>query len=172
VVRPRSAIATLLFLLLASSPARADDAVTPRARYEQQKKSVALAVTLEAICPIAGAGAFYAGETDKGTLLAVMSAVSAGVAVGSAFYLIHLDHQDPSGSVDRVFSDIQSGAAWTGLVLGSLFYLLTRVSGLSLAPDAVGAFNVNLQQQLGVSPTEPTVPFHAQVTGASLTWRF
>ena len=146
--------------------------MTPRARYEQQKKSVALAVTLEAVCPIAGAGAFYAGETDKGTLLAIISAASAGVAVGSVFYLLHLDHQNPSGRVDRVFSDIEGGAAWTGLVVGGVIYFLTRLSGLSLAPDAVGAFNVDLQQQLGVSPTEPTVPFHARATGASLIWRY
>jgi len=51
---------------------------TPEALYQQQKKSVALAVTLEALCPIAGAGALYAGDGDKGTLLAILSTASAG----------------------------------------------------------------------------------------------
>ncbi len=162
---------TLFCLVLASSPSFADGNPTPRALYQQQKKSVALALTLEALCPIAGAGAFYAGDSDKATVLAVVSAASAGAAVGSAFYLVYLSHQRPSG-VEHVLSDVESGTAWTVLVVGGVTYLLTRVSGLSLAPDAVGAFNVDLQQRLGVPPSEPLVPFHARATGLSLVWRF
>jgi hypothetical protein len=167
----RIAAATLLGLLLVSGPARADSVPTRETLYRQQKKSVALAVTLEALCPIAGAGAFYAGDSDRATVLAVLSTVSGGAAVGSLFWLIHLDHQRPGG-VDRIWSDVQSGTAWTVLVVGGAIYLLTRVSGLSFAPDAVAAFNIDLQQRLGVPSTDPVIRFRAQATGASLIWRF
>ena len=167
----RISTATLLCLLLISSRAFAEGGPTPAALYQQQRKSVALAVTLEALCPIAGMGGFYAGASDQATVLAILSAASAGAAVGSAFYLIHLSHQHPSGA-ERVLSDLESGTAWTVLVAGGLLYLVTRISGLSLAPDAVTIFNANLQQQLGVPPSEPPVPIHAQVTGLSLAWRF
>jgi hypothetical protein len=115
--------------------------------------------------------ASHAGDDDKATLLAIISAVSGGAAVGSALWLIHLSHGSPGG-VDRAFNDVETGSAWTGLVVGGVVYLLTRISGLSYAPDAVTAFNLDLQQRLGVPPTEPLVPFHAQVTGATLIWRF
>ena len=161
----------LLGLLGFSPPLLADASPSPEAQYQRQKKSVALALTLEILCPIAGAGAFYAGESDHATVLAAVSAVNAGLAVGSAFYLIHLSHQNPSGA-GRVLYDIESGAAWTGLIAGGMLYLLTRISGLSLAPDAVTSFNVDLQQRLGVPPAGPQVPFRAQVTGLSLAWRF
>ena len=162
---------TLFCLLFAASPSFAEGNPTRETLYQQQKKSVALALTLEALCPIAGAGAFYAGDSDKATLLAVLSAVSAGAAVGSAFYLLHLSHQHPSGA-EHILSDVEGGAAWTVLVVGGAVYLLTRISGLSLAPDAVASFNVDLQQRLGVPPTEPVVPIHARATGLSLIWRF
>jgi hypothetical protein len=162
---------TLLCLLLVPRPSFAEGLPTPRAQYEQQKKSVGLGLTLEALCPIAGAGAFYAGDSDKGTLLAVLSTVSGGAAVGSAFYLVHLSHQSPGG-VEHVLSDVESGAAWTVLVVGGIIYLVTRISGLSLAPDAVALFNVDLLQRLGVPPAEHPLPFHAQATGLSLSWRF
>ena len=167
----RTFAAALLCLLLVSRSSLAEGIPTPEALYQQQKEGVALAVTLEALCPIAGAGALYAGEDDKATLLAVISTVSAGAAIGSAFEIIHLDHES-SGGIDRVWSDFESGTAWTVLVVGGVIYLLTRISGLSFAPDAVASFNLDLQQRLGVSPTEPVVPFHAQATGASLIWRF
>ncbi len=167
----RTFAATLLCLLLLARRSVAEGIPTAAALYQQQKKSVALAVTLEAFCPIAGAGALYAGEDDKATVLAIISTVSAGAAVGSLLYLIHLDHQSPTG-VDHVVNDVETGGAWTVLVAGGLIYLLTRISGLSFAPDAVGTFNLDLQQRLGVPPTEPLVPFHAQITGASLIWRF
>jgi hypothetical protein len=164
--------ATLLGLtLLLSRPSAAQAIPTPEQLYQRQKKSVALGVTLEAICPIAGIGAFYAGDNDKGTLLAILSGVTGGAAAGAALYILHLDHESPSG-VDHVFSDVESGAAWTVLVVGGLVYLLTRISGLSYAPDAVAAFNLDLQQRIGVPPAEPLVPFHAQAAGATLIWRF
>ena len=162
---------TLFCLLLASQQSFAEGDSTPQALYQSQKKSVALALALEALCPVAGAGAFYSGDNDKATVLAVVSAVSAGAAVGSAFYLVHLSHQSPSG-VEHVLSDLEGGTAWTVLVVGGVIYLLTRISGLSLAPDAATSFNVDLQQRLGVRPTEPLLPSHARATGASLIWRF
>lgn len=167
----RTFLATLLCLLLLARRSVAEGIPTPEALYQQQKKSVALGVTLEALCPIAGAGALYAGDDDKATVLAIISTVSGGAAVGSLLYLIHLSHESPTG-VDHAVNDVETGGAWTVLVVGGLIYLLTRISGLSFAPDAVGAFNTDLQQRLGVRPSEPLVPFHAQVTGASLLWRF
>jgi hypothetical protein len=167
----RTFAATLLGLLLAAQPVLAQAIPTPEALYQKQKKSVALGVTLEAICPIAGIGAFYAGDSDKGTFLAILSGLTGGAAVGAAFYLIHLSHEN-AGGVDRVVNDAETGAAWTVLVVGGVVYLLARASGLSYAPDAVTAFNTDLQQRIGVPPPEPLVPFHAQVTGATLVWRF
>lgn len=168
----RAPIVMLSFLLFpfVSRPSFAATA-TPAALYQQEKKSVALAVTLEILCPIAGAGAFYAGENDKATVLAVLSAVSGGAAVGAAFYLIHLSHQHPGGA-ERLLSDVETGAAWTVLVAGGATYLLTRISGLALAPDAVASFNLDLEQRLGVPPGEPLVPIHARATGLSFIWRF
>lgn len=167
----RTFVATLICLVLVSRQSLADGIPTPEALYQQQQKSVALAVTLEALCPIAGMGALYAGEDDKATVLVIASTISGGAAAGALLYIIHLDHQNPTG-VDHVWSDVQSGASWTVLVVGGVIYLLTRVSGLSFAPDAVASFNLDLQQRIGMPPTEPMVPFHAQATGASLIWRF
>jgi hypothetical protein len=162
---------TLLCVSLASLTSLAQRNATPQAAYEQQKKSTALALTLEALCPLAGAGAFYAGDSDRGTVLAISSTISAGAAVGAAFYLLHLSHQSPT-EVEGVVSDALRGTAWTVLVVGGVFYLLTRLSGLSLAPDAVAAFNADLQQRVGAPPAEPAVPIHALATGLSLIWRF
>lgn len=167
----RITTATLMCLLLVSRSSFAEVVPTPEARYQQYKKSVAVGVALELICPIAGAGAFYGGESDKATVLSILSAVSAGAAVGSALYLVHLSHQNPSG-VEHVLSDVESGTAWTVLIVGGVIYLITRISGLSLAPDAVTSFNVNLQQRLGVASTERAQPLRAQATGLSLIWRF
>ncbi len=163
--------AVLLLAICLSRSAFAEAPPSPEVQFQHQKKSVVLAVTLEVLCPIAGAGAFYAGEGDRATALAVLSAISAGATVGSVFYLIHLSHQSPSGA-GRVFHDVESGTAWTGLVVGGALYLLTRVSGLSLAPDAVTSFNADLQQRLGLPPNGPPVPFRAQANGLSLTWHF
>jgi hypothetical protein len=149
----------------------ADARSPPEAQYQQQKKSAPLALTLELLCPIAGAGAFYAGDSDQAAVLASRSALSAAVALGSGLYLIHLAHQSPSGA-GRVLYDLESATAWTGLVVGGALYLLTRVNGLALAPDAVTSFNVELQQRLGLATDGPQPPLRAQVTGLSLRWRF
>jgi hypothetical protein len=161
----------LLCLLSFSRPSLAEPAPSPEARYQQQKKNVPLAITLEVLCPIAGAGALYAGAGEMAIVLAARSAMSAVVAVGSTFYLIYLSHQHPTGA-GRVLHDIETVTAWTGLISSGALYLLTRVAGVALAPDAVTSFNDDLQQRLGLPPPGLQVPFRAQVTGLSLTWHF
>ena len=120
-------------------------------QYDRQKKSPALALTMEALCPIAGVGGFYAGERDRPTLLAVISGVAAGVGVGSVLWLVHLDGQD-SGGFGAVTKSASQGTAISLLVTSSLVYLLTRVSGLALASEATGAYNADLQARLGARP--------------------
>jgi hypothetical protein len=144
--------------------------VTAARAYAEQKKSVALAVTLEALSPIAGVGGFYAHDTDRATFLAIMSGIAAGAGVGSAFWLIHLDGQHPTG-VDRVFQDAEQGTAIAVLATAAVVYLVARVSGLMAAPEATAAFNENLRQGLGVAP-EPVVPFHALAPGPMFSVRF
>ena len=170
---------TLVCLLELASVARAQIAppdltpgqVAAAQAYAAQKKSVALAVTLEALAPIAGVGGFYAHDTDRATFLAIMSGLAAGAGVGSAFWLIHLDGQHPSG-VDRVFQDAEQGTAITVLVTAAVVYLVARISGLMAAPEATAAFNENLRQGLGAPPDEPVVPFHALAPGVMFTLRF
>jgi hypothetical protein len=171
-------LVTLACLLGLTSAARAQTGpdltpgqVAAARAYAEQKKSVALAVTLEALSPIAGVGGFYAHDTDRATFLAIMSGIAAGAGVGSAFWLIHLDGQHPSGVVDRGFQDAEQGAAITVLVTAAVVYLVARVSGLMAAPEATAAFNENLQRGLGVAP-EPVVPFHALAPGPMFTLRF
>ena len=168
---------TLVCLLELASIARAQTApeLTPgqaaaAQAYADQKKSVALAVTLAALSPIAGIGGFYAHDTDRATFLAIMSGVAAGAGVGSAFWLIHLDGQHSSG-VDRVFQDAEQGTAITVLATAAIVYLVARISGLVAAPEATAAFNENLRQGLGVRP-EPVVPYHALAPGPMFTLRF
>ena len=164
----------LACLLGLASAARAQTAAAPAAQaYEAQKKSVALAVTLEALSPIAGVGGFYAHDPDRATFLAILSGVAAGAGVGSAFWLIHLDGQHAAGA-DRVFQDVEQGAAISILATAAIVYLVARISGLALAPEATATFNENLRQGLGLPPLEPVVPFHAlarraDVHGAVLT---
>src|ERR1700709_2168139 len=56
--------------------------------YAHDRKSPALAVTLETLCPIAGAGSLYVGrEGDKAGFLAVMSGVAGGGGAGSGVWL-------------------------------------------------------------------------------------
>ena len=139
--------------------------------YAAQKKSVALAVTLEALSPIAGMGAFYAHDTERATVLAIVSAVAAGAGVGSAFWLIHLDGQHPTG-LDRAFQDTEQGTAITVLVTAAIVYVVARISGLVMAPEATADFNDNLRQGLRLPPAEPVVPFHALAPGVMFTLRF
>jgi hypothetical protein len=139
--------------------------------YAAQKKSVALAVTLEALSPIAGMGAFYAHDRDRATVLAIVSALAAGAGVGSAFWLIHLDGQHSTGA-DRVFQDAEQGTAITILATAAIAYVVARISGLTLAPEATADFNDNLRAGLGLPPPEPVVPFHALAPGPIFTARF
>jgi hypothetical protein len=142
----------LLASLLFWRPAYAQTPpLSPQQRYDQQKKSPALALTMEALCPIAGAGGFYGGDTDKAALLAVISGVAAGVGVGSVLWLVHLDDQSSSG-----FGAVTKGAAQSTaislLVTSAVVYLLSRASGLVVASDATAAYNADLQQRLGAQP--------------------
>ena len=172
-------LALLACLLGLASVARAQIAppdltpgqVAATQAYAAQKKSVALAVTLEALSPIAGVGGFYAHDTDHATFLAIISGLAAGAGVGSAFWLIHLDGQHASG-VDRAFQDAEQGAAIAVLATAAVVYLVARISGLVAAPEATAAFNENLRQGLGAPPSEPVVPFHALAPGAMFSLRF
>ncbi|HEY4188298.1 MAG TPA: hypothetical protein VGP07_24705, partial [Polyangia bacterium] len=138
--------------------------------YAAQQKSAALAVTLEALSPIAGAGAFYAHDADRGLTLAITSALAAGAGVGSAFWLVHLSHQQESG-FDRTVQDFEQGTAISLLATAAIVYVVARVSGLVLAPEATDAFNDKLRGDLGVPP-EPVVPYHALGPGPTLGLRF
>jgi len=147
-------ITTVLLLasMLIWRPAHAQTApLSPQQQYDKQKKSPALALTMEALCPIAGIGGFYAGETDKATLLTVISGVAAGVGVGSVLWLVHLDGQDSSG-----FGAVTKGAAQSTavslLITSAVVYLLSRASGLALASEATAAYNADLQARLGARP--------------------
>ena len=163
--------AVVCFLAMAGV-ARAQTMPGPAAQtYQAESKSAALAVTLEALSPIAGMGAFYAHDTDRATLLAIISVVAAGAGVGSAFWLIHLDSQHPTG-VDRAFQDTEQGTAITVLVTAGIVYLVARISGLALASQATAEFNENLRQGLSLPPAEPVVPSHALAPGPMFTFRF
>ena len=125
--------------------------LSPHEQYDRQKKSPALALTMEALCPIAGIGGFYGGDTDKATLLAVISGVAAGVGVGSVLWLVHLDGQD-SGGFGAVAKSAAQGTAISLLVTSAVVYLLSRASGLAVASDATAAYNADLQLRLGAHP--------------------
>jgi hypothetical protein len=151
--------ALLVGLTVGSARAEAEPVapVTPLAspspaelRYARERKSLGLALTLEALSPIAGAGSLYAGtEGDKAAFLAVLSALAAGAAVGGVFWLVHLDGESASG-VSRAALDLEQGGAISMLVTAGLVYVLARASGLSLASDATDAFNRDLQRRLAV----------------------
>jgi hypothetical protein len=164
-------LALICFVALAPC-ARAQTAPGAAAQaYQAQKKSVALAVTLEVLSPIAGMGAFYAHDTDRATFLAIASAVAAGAGVGAGFWLIHLDGQHETGA-NQVIEDAEQGAAISLLATAAIVYLVARISGIVLAPEATAEFNDNLRQGLGLPPPEPVVPFHALAPGPMLTVRF
>lgn len=152
-----------LVLLAAAADAggaRADVPAGAEQRYEQQKKSVGLAIALEAISPIAGMGCFYGGVSDQATVLSLVSAGAIGAGVGGAFWLIHVDNQHASG-VGGVALSVEQGAAISLLVAAGVTYILARISGLALAPDATRTFNEDLRHRVGLPPSEPTIPFHA-----------
>jgi hypothetical protein len=166
-------LAALAFFVGAAvaAPARAQTAqATAEQAYAAQKKSVALAVTLEALSPIAGLGALYAHDADRGLTLSLTSALAAGAGVGSAFWLIHLSHQQESGW-NRTVQDFEQGTAVSLLATAAIVYLVARVSGLALAPEATDTFNDKLRAGLGL-PAEPVLPVHALVPGPMLGGRF
>lgn len=166
----RRLAAALAFLLLAA-PARAEPAPDAAAQFEHQKKSVALAVTLEAISPIAGVGGFYAGDSEHATVLAVVSGSALVVGAGSLLWLLHLDGQQASG-FDRVELDAEQGTAISLLVAAGVAYLVSRISGLALAPDATHVYNDDLRARMGLPPPEPTIPFHALAPVPTLMFRY
>jgi len=163
--------APMLACLLVATTARAEPLPGAEERFEHQQKSVGLAVTLEAISPIAGLGCAYGGESDKATLLALLSAGAIGVGVGSAFWLIHLEGEHASG-LSGFTLDAEQGTAISLLVAAGVTYIVARISGLSLAPDATRAFNEDLRHQLGLPPSEMTIPFHASTPLGTATFRF
>jgi hypothetical protein len=145
-------LVALAYLLGMAAPARAETAAET---YEAQRKSVGLAITFEALSPIAGAGAFYAHDSDRGLALAITSALAGGAGVASAFWLVHLDRQQASG-FDRTIRDAQQGTAISLLVTAGIVYVVARVSGLVLAPEATHAYDQRLRETLGVPP-EPAL---------------
>ncbi len=157
--------------------ARAEAQTAPgaaEAHYEAQKKSPALAVTLEALSPIAGMGAFYAHDTDQGWLLAIVSTVAAGAGTGAVFWLVYLGNNPAPGgaySSGRFFHNVEQGGAIALLTTAALVYVVARVAGLALASEATEAFNEKLRQDVGVPP-EPVVPFRALAPGPMLSLRF
>lgn len=119
-----------------------------RQQYNREKKSPALAVTLETLCPIAGAGPLYVGrDGDRAGFLAVLSGVSGGVAAGSLLWLLHLNDQHTSGA-SRVENDFYQGTAVTLLITSGIVYLLARASGISLAAQSADLHNEELRQRL------------------------
>lgn len=149
-----------LTLLTLAATARAEPPPGATDRFEHEKKSVGLSIALEAISPIAGMGCFYGGDSEKATVLALVSAAAAGAGVGGALWLIHLNNEHVSG-FSGVTSDAERGAALSLLVAAGVTYVIARISGLSLAPDATRAFNDQLREHLGLPAAEPTIPFHA-----------
>jgi hypothetical protein len=161
----------MLACLLLATAARAEPPPGAQERFEHDKKSVGLAVTLEALSPIAGMGCFYAGESDKATVLAIVSTGAIGAGVGGAFWFMHLENQS-SGGFSGFARNAEEGAAISLIVAAGITYIVARISGLSLAPDATRAFNEDLRQRLGLPPSEPTIPFHAAAPVVSATFRF
>ena len=147
-------VAFVLGCLLLGSRSFAQGLSTPQERYEHEKKSPALALTLEALCPVAGAGALYAKDTDKAAVLGILSVVALGAAAGSTFALLHLGHQSSSGA-DRAIADLEHYGAVTILITAAVSYVVLRISGLVLAPQAVSSFNLDLHDRLGVPPEAP-----------------
>lgn len=164
-------LAPTLACLLVATAARAEPPAGAQERFEHDKKGAGLAVTLEAISPIAGMGCFYGGESDKATVLALVSAGALGAGVGGALWFVHLQGES-AGGVSGVALNLEKGAAISVLVAAGVTYLIARISGLSLAPDATRAFNEDLRQQLGLPPSELSIPFHAATPLGAATFRF
>ena len=123
----------------------------PAQQYRAQSKSGALAMTLEALCPLAGAGVLYGGDTEKAVVLGGLSAVAIGAGAGAIFALVHLGGQHPGGT-ERVLLDVEQGSAAALLAGAVVSYAILRISGLVLARRTVASFNAALQEQLGIPP--------------------
>ena len=165
------AAAVALLCLVWTGTARADPPPGAQERFDREKKSVGLAITLEAISPVAGMGGFYAGDSDKATVLALVSAGSIGAGVGGAVWLIHL-RGESGGGFGGVARNVEQGAAISLLVAAGVTFVITRISGLSLAPSATRAYNEDLRQRVGLPPDEPTIPFHAWAPLPGLAFSF
>ena len=119
-----------------------------REQYQRESKSVTLAVTLETLCPIAGAGPLYVGrDGDRAGFLAVLSGLSGAAAAGSVLWLLHLNAEHTSGAA-RIENDAYQGAAITLLATSGIIYLLARASGISLASESANLYNDELRQRL------------------------
>ena len=133
---------------LGPRPAPTSSPRTLQLQYDRARKSPGLALTLETLCPIAGAGTLYVGrDGDKAGFLAVLSGLSGAVAAGSVLWLLHLNNEHTSGA-SRVENDVYQGAAITALVTSGIIYLLARASGISLASQSVDTYNEELRQRL------------------------
>jgi len=164
-------IVMALVLLAAAGRARADVPAGAEQRFEHEKKSVGLAVALEAISPIAGMGCFYGGASDQATVLSIVSVGAIGAGVGGVFWLSHVDNQHASG-FSGVALSAEQGAAISLLVAAGVTYILARISGLALAPDATRTFNEDLRHRVGLPPSEPTIPFHAWAPLPGVAFQF
>ncbi len=168
-------LVTLACLVGLASSARAQTAPPAAAAAEQsyaaRKKSVALAMALEALSPVAGVGAFYAHDADRATTLAILSTGAAGAGVGAALWLLHLSHQQETG-FDRTVQDFEQGAAISTLATAAVVYVVARISGLALAPEATDGYNDDLRRGLGLPPVEPAIPFHALAPVPTLSLAF
>lgn len=165
------ALPILLLGLSLARTARAEPPAGAQERFDHEKKSVGLAITLEAVSPIAGMGCLYGGEGDRAVALALVSAGAIGAGAGGLFWFLHLQDQQGSG-VGGVALDLEKSTAISLLVGGAVTYVIARISGLSLAPDATRAFNEDLRQRVGLPPSEPTIPFHAAVPLPGAAFRF
>ena len=105
------------------------------------------------------------------TVLAIVSGTALVVGAGSLLWLLHLEDQH-AGGFSRVELDAEQGGAISLLVAAVVAYLVARISGLALAPDATHAYNDELRERLGLPPPEPLIPFHALAPVPTLTFRF
>ncbi|HSS37390.1 MAG TPA: hypothetical protein VLT58_01355 [Polyangia bacterium] len=165
------AVAIALVWLAMAGTVRAEVPAGAEERYEQDKKSVGLAIALEAISPIAGMGCFYGDVGDQATVLALVSTGAIGAGVGGIFWLRYVEHQHASG-VGGVALSVEEGSAISLIVAAGLTYILARISGLSLAPDATRTFNEDLRHRVGLPPSEPTIPFHAWAPLPGVAFQF
>jgi hypothetical protein len=163
----------LACLLVLGATARAQSApgVSAQETYEARKKSVPLAITLEALSPIGGAGVFYAHDPTRGATIMVLSTLTAAAGVGAALWIGHLSGQQESG-VNRVVQDVEEGTAISVLLTAAIFYVGFRAAGVAQAIESTNRYNDEVRQDLGLPPPEPVIPTHALAPGLMLPFRF